>query len=368
VVHLRPGRNDLCWCRSGKKYKHCHLDGEPESPVSEKALRSAVMKQFTHKTCMHPDAALGRCNRIVDAHTIQRARTLQQLCDDTNHVMTFSRSELDAKGLFQVQSRGWRQASTFTGFCGMHDSLTFVPIEDKPFEFSTQSAFLLSYRAMCHELYQKQSGARAVEAVTPLLEKGRQKETIKEIRRQNDLRLAGIKKAIENLQATKTVADQSLKSATYDDWNFVCVDFDGMLSIATTGASTPTVDLSGAPLQTLHDPQESLQHLYLSIVSRNDGASVVFGWRRDHDAPKRMVRSLLAVSDSLLATYITQYVFAHFENVCFAKSWWNSLDENTQLHVRRLALNVNPYYSLPTYVEQEITPWKLKKIHCSGEA
>ena len=21
-----PGRNDLCWCGSGRKYKHCHLD------------------------------------------------------------------------------------------------------------------------------------------------------------------------------------------------------------------------------------------------------------------------------------------------------------------------------------------------------
>jgi hypothetical protein len=22
------GRNDLCWCGSGKKYKHCHLRGD----------------------------------------------------------------------------------------------------------------------------------------------------------------------------------------------------------------------------------------------------------------------------------------------------------------------------------------------------
>lgn len=24
------GRNDLCWCGSGKKYKRCHLDGDEE--------------------------------------------------------------------------------------------------------------------------------------------------------------------------------------------------------------------------------------------------------------------------------------------------------------------------------------------------
>jgi hypothetical protein len=25
-AQLRPGRNQLCWCDSGKKYKNCHLD------------------------------------------------------------------------------------------------------------------------------------------------------------------------------------------------------------------------------------------------------------------------------------------------------------------------------------------------------
>jgi hypothetical protein len=26
----RPGRNDPCWCGSGKKYKKCHLDADEE--------------------------------------------------------------------------------------------------------------------------------------------------------------------------------------------------------------------------------------------------------------------------------------------------------------------------------------------------
>jgi len=25
-----PGRNDLCWCGSGRKYKHCHLDRDAQ--------------------------------------------------------------------------------------------------------------------------------------------------------------------------------------------------------------------------------------------------------------------------------------------------------------------------------------------------
>jgi hypothetical protein len=32
----KPGRNDACWCGSGKKYKKCHLP-EDDQKVAEKA-------------------------------------------------------------------------------------------------------------------------------------------------------------------------------------------------------------------------------------------------------------------------------------------------------------------------------------------
>jgi hypothetical protein len=30
---MKLGRNDPCWCNSGKKYKKCHLDREKETPA-----------------------------------------------------------------------------------------------------------------------------------------------------------------------------------------------------------------------------------------------------------------------------------------------------------------------------------------------
>ncbi|MGC2062040.1 MAG: SEC-C metal-binding domain-containing protein [Thermodesulfovibrionales bacterium] len=30
VTANRPGRNEECWCGSGKKYKKCHLDADAE--------------------------------------------------------------------------------------------------------------------------------------------------------------------------------------------------------------------------------------------------------------------------------------------------------------------------------------------------
>ena len=40
-TNTRPGRNDLCWCGSGKKYKHCHMrsDLRQDQPVAEEPAR-----------------------------------------------------------------------------------------------------------------------------------------------------------------------------------------------------------------------------------------------------------------------------------------------------------------------------------------
>ena len=40
------GRNDLCWCGSGKKYKKCHLDKDEKDRFEEAyAARVAASKQ-----------------------------------------------------------------------------------------------------------------------------------------------------------------------------------------------------------------------------------------------------------------------------------------------------------------------------------
>lgn len=310
------------------------------------------------------------CNGVIDAHTVQRARTLQSLLDSDNHVLTFYPAEMGSEELLKVQRRGWRKASTFTGFCGNHDSQTFAPLEKEAFAFSAESAFLLSYRALCHELYQKQGAARSLSQLAPLLDRGSSPPDQREIQRRNDIRRAGNQKAISELMAQKKWADQTLLAKTYADWQFVCLEFEGDLSIATCGAPTPTIDLDGNQLQVLHDPNDQLQHLYLSVVACPIGAAVVFGWRTTLAAPGQMVRSLLKLPEEHLATYIAQYVFAHIENTCFSQTWWSTLNSTQQRHIRSLAGISNPYYEdyLPAYRQESLVPWRLAALHRYGDA
>jgi hypothetical protein len=34
----KPGRNDPCWCGSGKKYKRCHLPGDDKKQANACSL------------------------------------------------------------------------------------------------------------------------------------------------------------------------------------------------------------------------------------------------------------------------------------------------------------------------------------------
>jgi hypothetical protein len=36
------GRNDICWCGSGKKYKHCHLDADEKKRSKRMAATCAT--------------------------------------------------------------------------------------------------------------------------------------------------------------------------------------------------------------------------------------------------------------------------------------------------------------------------------------
>src|SRR5258708_23615381 len=123
----RPGRNEPCWCGSGKKFKKCHLDRELAPALPWGAISNAADSVWDRKECLHPLAAPAVCNGIVSAHTVQRSGVLERIGDSPNHVRTFYRA-LDRAGELIPRSVGWRKASTFTGFCARHDDETFAAL------------------------------------------------------------------------------------------------------------------------------------------------------------------------------------------------------------------------------------------------
>src|SRR6476469_798800 len=81
------GRNDPCWCNSGKKYKKCHY--ERDRQPKKKAWEIAAEVRELHgdkRYCIHALASPTECQgRIVRAHTIPRGAGLSAI-SESGHV------------------------------------------------------------------------------------------------------------------------------------------------------------------------------------------------------------------------------------------------------------------------------------------
>jgi hypothetical protein len=353
-----PGRNDPCWCGSGKKYKKCHRGLSEERRSTFGQIESRARKAWQRRECLHPSASPTVCTKVIDAHTVQRSGALGQIVGSDNKVLTFFPIRPDALGRLKPHSIGWRQASTFTGFCSVHDAV-FAPVEARPFTATPEQCFLLSYRAVCFELYQKRGSERSNPEVLDLIQRGIPAQRQREVHAMMTVMQAGTTKGREDAEAAKSLMDPQLLSGDYNGWEWYVVDFTGPIQIATCGGVSPNRDLAGRSLQTLHNVNQPGQWLTVNIVPRTNGGSVVFGYRSSDTAPARFIADLQGVSDARLAQVLPQFVFAYIENSYFSRLWWDLLSDRQQKVIMRHAGNPNAYYDLPVYDPIDVVDWTI---------
>lgn len=126
MTELKIGRNDPCPCKSGKKFKKCHgsmtekIDNtDPAIAVQsiiERGLKAGHIKQ-----CIHPDQS--KCSgNIIKAHSIQNNRILNKIGRNGEVYMVKS---VMTRHSFRMRFKliGRKVATTFTGFCGLHDKI-----------------------------------------------------------------------------------------------------------------------------------------------------------------------------------------------------------------------------------------------------
>lgn len=87
-MNPKIGRNDPCWCGSGRKYKKCHLSRMQERELPPQALLGHFRKFFKVKQRLHPLASSKTCGKVVSAHTIQRKGALEGVVGETGHCLS----------------------------------------------------------------------------------------------------------------------------------------------------------------------------------------------------------------------------------------------------------------------------------------
>src|SRR5947209_3544764 len=67
-----PDAYDPCWCRSGKKFRFCHMKRHQELPVTRAEFLARWEEAADIEMCLAPDSPTGCSQTIIRAHTIQR--------------------------------------------------------------------------------------------------------------------------------------------------------------------------------------------------------------------------------------------------------------------------------------------------------
>lgn len=351
------GRNDRCWCGSGVKYKKCHLQRERQQPDNPFEAFKKTVAFNRKRLCLHPDAPAGCSKKIIRAHTVQRRTSLHRIAED-GHVLGLSTEPkvLDrTQGKIGVRPIGINRASTFEGFCSYHDNITFSPVEDAPFTATDQQCFLLGYRAMCRELYQKQTVLDAMEYVKTL-DRGR--SVPEQVYWQQFVQslVRGHSAGYCDLVALKHEFDRILLSKTFSDVFYYVFFISGVPDVMATFGLTVQYDFEGNRLQVLSDVDTPLDALYVSIIATEPGGAIVLTWRDLHtNAVTKFVESLAVIDNCDVPDAIVRLVFGHSENTFFRPAWWNSLPNDLQSAlIDRITTRVDQFTpTAPTYLRRD---------------
>ncbi|MBO6668790.1 SEC-C domain-containing protein [Parvibaculum sp.] len=324
------GRNDPCWCGSGKKYKKCHLGREGQESVPLWEAEQAMKKAYSQRRCLAPDEWHSECTKtIVKAHTVPKSSSLREIARD-GHVYCFvpTLKNLSANnGRLVPELRGLNLASTFTGFCDRHDNQLFAPIEKTEFTASAEQCFLLAYRALAREIYTK-DGLVALEEMRGQLDRGKPEDEQYQIQFLNLLISAAAETGARDNAVHKSQMDKIFLSEDFSSVRAYVVEFGEVQDVMCAGSIFPTHDFDGNQLQDISDLEPVAKAIYFTSFASGGVGYVVFVWMEsDDDCCLPLVQTLDSISNEGLSNALIRFMFENFENLHLRPEWWEGLSK-----------------------------------------
>lgn len=332
----RLGRNQPCWCGSGVKFKHCHLNRAREEPVTHQENIRDIRRAKRAHDCLHPEASPSNCSgKAIQSHTISQA-SLRKIAEN-GHVLSFD-GEYDTlvktNGDLLLKSVGIRSASAFPAFCERHDATTFSAIEAHLFKPCAEHAFLSSYRALCRELFYV-----IIRKHLPLshLDRGMTPEGQQLVQALAQAQAKSDHLALSSLHQFKAIYDRALITRSFSSMNFYLVEFDSAPDVMMTSMFAPFADFAGRRLRHKDVLGTTDDHCVLSLFASDSAGWFQIAWLGNSQAADGLVASLAALPDARVPDALVRLVFTSFENAFFRPSWWGALDPGTQkvLKLRR---------------------------------
>lgn len=343
---MKIGRNEKCWCGSGKKFKRCHYGREDQDPVSKGEAIDHSQKNSSRKSCYVPADLQHECSKqIINAHTVSKSGSLKEIADESNHVLGLKINLANMSkygGKLIPEKIGINQASTFKGFCSKHDKSLFSCIEDREFVGDDEQCLALMYRSVAKELYAKEGAFKTLEFVKNA-DKGKHLLVQMAIQKFAADSQKGIDAAIAELSEFKSQLDDQLLGKSVGNLSHLIIDSILPMPVAVSSIVSPIADFDGNLIQDLGNLSVVAEQLVFNSFSGGGKGYVVFSWSKSSTKVLGFINSLLALESSKIFSALVRFFFGVAENVFISPLWWNSLSDEQKAKIDRLIMSgVNP--------------------------
>lgn len=319
------GRNELCPCGSKRKFKVCH-GGIRNLPTPEPGQIDSRLRSITQSAvCLSPSSLHCDCQgKVIASHTLSRSGSLREITRD-NHIYSYELGiqRIHAlKGSIEPKLVGWKDASTFPGFCAHHDKHLFSPLEDKPFIGDQHQCFLLAYRSITWEWYAKQKSdhQRQYRSALTVAKRPELRAVMAHFNHMNEL---GLKDITEH----KNKYDEVMTYNRWTDCHGLLIEFDGIFPIQCSAAWSPTEDIQGKQIQILNSSPRTPQMTTIGSFAANRKSYFILSWLNDSaEVSLKLVSSIHAAPRRELPSIIGALLLMTSENCHISPVWYESLN------------------------------------------
>lgn len=343
---MKIGRNDKCWCGSGLKFKKCHYGREEKSPISKGDAFDHSKKNASRSYCSVANEMKHECSaNIINAHTISKSSSLIEIADKSNHVLGLNinlGNIAKHEGKLIPERIGVNKASTFKGFCSVHDKALFACIEDREFVGDEEQCLALMYRSVAKELYAKDGALKTSEFIKDA-DKGKQPMDQMLIQTFAADYQLGLKTSIKELSELKSQLDDQLLDNSTNNLSHVIIESSSPMPVAVSSIVSPTYDFEGNLIQDLGDLSVAAESMVFNSFSSDGKGYVVFSWLKKSSKVFDFVNTLLAIKQTDIFSSLIRFFFGFAENNFISPSWWEGLSVAQRGKIENLIMSgVNP--------------------------
>lgn len=340
VIAIRKMQeDDPCWCGSKKSVSSCHWKRQDARQVSvdqQVGLRVGIFKR--NRICSATfDSANCETKNIIGAHTIQRSGALKAMAED-GHVGSLYQQVGEVSDV-NVKRGVKHVASVFYGFCRKHDNDLFECLEKKPVTLNAQCLWASSYRAVCHEHYQKTAAIEGAKAQLDFADNGMPLPW--QLMMQSEIRhsLAQLEHGLAFISTIKKRFEQISADPQGKLLGWL-VTFDGTPKLAVSGTFSPFYSLDGQIIQG-GEATRHVEHFAISTVMYDGNVAWIVACLPEQHIVARFLEQLFSRSHREIMAILSWAVFAWNENVYFPLSWWEGLSKMNREALLELAQKAN---------------------------